>query len=148
MVKHGLGAELHAATSSCDVEASLAAWREHLREVLVSDPEGIAGGRRPAAASNIEDTFPNQKVLDAYTRPLCSASKGLRPSSPLLTVPNLPRITQLCEQYFEWATPGHISHKISMHVWPGAILRMILADITAAEALHVSLLINSRILLY
>lgn len=147
VVKHGLGAELHAATSSVDVEASLVAWRKHLREVLVSDPEGIAGGRRPAAANNIEDTFPNQEVLDAYTRPLCSAAKGPGPSSPLLTLPDLPRIAKLCGQYFEWATRT-ISRKLSVHVWPGAVLRMVLADISASDALPVRSLINSPMSLY
>lgn len=132
------------ATSSLDVEVALAAWRNRLREVLSSDPEGITGGRRPAAANHISNTFPDQDVLEAYTRPLCSLRKGPCTPEPMLTLPDLARIAKLCEQYFEWATPGNISDKFSMHVWPGAILRMILADITAAEASPVSSFILIR----
>ncbi|KAF7965283.1 hypothetical protein HWV62_44687 [Athelia sp. TMB] len=134
-VKYGLGAELHAATLSLDVQGALATWRDHLREVLASDPEGIAGGRRPTAANNIEDTFPDRVVLTAYMAPLCSPANGLHQIKPTLALPNLTCIAKLCQHYFDWATPD-MSQKLSEHVWPGTVLRMILADITAADALR------------
>ncbi|KZP10974.1 PIN domain-like protein, partial [Athelia psychrophila] len=68
-VKYGLGASLHTASLAPDIQISLAAWRERLREVLASDPDGIAGSRRPAAAANISNTFPSPEVLNAYTAP-------------------------------------------------------------------------------
>lgn len=148
VVKYGLGAELQAAASSPDNEASLATWRNRLREVLSSDPEGITGGRRPAAANHVEDTFPNREVLEAYTRPLSSPEKDPRTPEAFLSLPDLTRITKLCEEYFEWATPGKICHKITTHVWPGAILRAILADITMAKALPVSPSTNTLIYIY
>ncbi|KAF7983642.1 hypothetical protein HWV62_20588 [Athelia sp. TMB] len=134
-VKYGLGASLHAAILAPDIQIALEAWREHLQEVLALDPDGIAGNRRPTAAANINSILPSPEVFSAYATPLCSPQARSPTSEPSLTLPDLPRITRLCEELFEWATPGTTPKKVSEHIWPGVILRMILADIIMTDSL-------------
>lgn len=120
---------LFKAVSAPDSSTALAAWRAELCDVLRTDPQRHIGSLRPAAASHISDTFPTQEVLEAYTKPLSSLSDVSLTQEPVLVTPNLARIGELCERYFEWGRRDTILAKLAKHVWPGAVLRMLLEDI-------------------
>jgi len=99
------------------------------------DPQGLIGRRNPACAENVTDTFPDPDIVRSYLSPLTSLSRGK--TLPLVNgrIPDLARIGELCERYFEWATPAGILPKFHKHVWPGVVLRMIREDILKADAL-------------
>jgi hypothetical protein len=137
-VKYGLGTSLcdAARTMSCDkFRHFLIAWRDRLREVLRMDPQGLIGRRNPACAENVTDTFPDPDIVHSYLNPLTSLSHGQTLPSVNGRIPDLARLGELCERYFEWATPAGILPKFHKHVWPGVVLRMIREDILNTDAL-------------
>jgi hypothetical protein len=139
VVKYGLGTTLCAAARvNGDVEFAnfLIGWRDHLRQILQMDPRNLIGRRNPLCARNVTDAFPDVKVLHAYLNPLSSVSHGNNLSPPTSQLPDVARIGQLCERYFEWATPDEILPQFLKHVWPGVILRMILEDVLKADAVR------------
>jgi hypothetical protein len=136
VVKYGLGTSLcHAARTTGPVQFRhfLVGWREHLREVLRTDPQGLIGRRNPTCANNVTDTFPNPEVVNSYITPLTSLSRA--PALPCVNgrLPDLARLGELCERYFEWATPAEILPKFHKHIWPGVVMRMVREDILKAD---------------
>jgi hypothetical protein len=139
VVKYGLGTTLCAAArvnSDAEFASFLVGWRDQLRQILQIDPCNLIGRRNPLCARNITDTFPDVKVLHAYLNPLSSVSHGNNLPPPTSQLPDVARIGQLCERYFEWATPDEILPQFLKQVWPGVILRMILEDVLEADAVR------------
>ncbi|KAF7979241.1 hypothetical protein HWV62_43214 [Athelia sp. TMB] len=130
VVKYGLGTSLCDAMSAPDSDMALVTWRAELCNILRTDPQQHIGGRRPAAADHIGNTFPNQQTLEAYTNSMSSLSDM---QEPVLVAPNLPRIGELCERYFEWGRQDTILAKLAKHAWPGIVLRMLLTDIINSD---------------
>ncbi|KAF7983636.1 hypothetical protein HWV62_20576 [Athelia sp. TMB] len=135
VVKYGLGTSLCDAMSAPDSGMALVTWRAELCNILRTDPQQHIGGRRPAAADHIGTAFPNQQTLEAYTNSMSSLSDT---QEPVLVAPNLPRIGELCERYFEWGGRDTILDKLAKHVWPGIVLRMLLTDIINSDTTLVS----------
>jgi holliday junction resolvase YEN1 len=112
----------------------LVGWRRDLRTVLREDPENHIGRRNPASAENITDMFPDPGVVQSYIMPVTSISHAQQlPSINDKQLPDVARIGELCERYFEWATPSGILPKFLKHIWPGVVLRMVRDDILNAN---------------
>jgi hypothetical protein len=117
----------------------LVGWREDLRKVLSEDPENYIGRRNPAIGDNITNTFPDPDVVQSYLMPLTSLSRAQQlPSINDRQLPDVARISELCERYFEWATPSGILPKFLKHIWPGVVLRMVRDDILNADNMQES----------
>jgi Holliday junction resolvase YEN1 len=140
VVKYGLGTTLcNAARTMCLGQFCifLVEWRKDLREVLRTDLQHLIGRRNPACANNVTDAFPDPDVVHSYLYPLTSPSRaGPLPSIQVDLLPDLARIVELCERYFEWATPSEILPKFLKHVWPGVVLWLVREDIIAGDGMH------------
>jgi hypothetical protein len=112
----------------------LTGWREWLREVLCTDPQDLIHRRNPACAENITDAFPDPEVVYSYLSPLTSLSHAQPlPSINSQLLPDVAQIGELCEQYFEWATPADILLKFLKHIWPGVVFQMVCKDIMKTD---------------
>jgi hypothetical protein len=139
VVKYGLGTTLCAAArvnGGVEFANFLVGWRDHLRQILRMDPRNLIGRRNPLCAQNVTDAFPDVEVLHAYLNPSSSVSHGNNHPPPTSQLPDVACIGQLCERYFEWATPDEILPQFLKHVWPGVILRMILEDVRKADTVR------------
>ncbi|RXW12037.1 hypothetical protein EST38_g13819 [Candolleomyces aberdarensis] len=54
--------------------AALKQWRKILRDELANNQSGLLNSRRPSAASNVTDDFPDLKTLRLYAKPLTTGS--------------------------------------------------------------------------
>ena len=120
-------------------------WRNDLRQDLREDPQDSIGQRNPACAENVTDAFPDPTVIHSYVNPLTSLTHGHTLTPIIGRLPNLARIGELCERYFEWATPIEILPKFHRHIWPGLVLRMIQDDISNADAAQESAMHSSEV---
>ena len=74
------------------------------------------------AVAVVVDTFPQLGGLMNYAMPLTSRTLGGPPNTSQSWVPcapDLPRIGQLCKQYFRWRTCDTISKKFHTQIWDG-----------------------------
>jgi hypothetical protein len=53
-------------------------------------------------------------------------------------LPDVTRISELCEYYFKWVTPSVILPKFLKHIWPGVVLQMVHDDILNANNMQES----------
>ena len=135
-MQYGLGTSLCHATRTMAAnpfQDFLNGWRNDLRTVLREDPQGYIGRQNPACAENVTDTFPDPTVIYSYVNPLTSLTHGHALTPIIGRLPNLARIGELCERYFEWATPIEILPKFHQHIWSGLVLKMIQDDISNAD---------------
>lgn len=122
-----------------DLQTTLDDWRQQLRTILATDPQGFIGR---TSAIDVPDTFPKLAVVEQYIKPVTSRSLGRVFPTVMNAVPDVARIGELCERYFEWGTADEIVARFEENIWPGTILRMILHDVR-----HVSYLCCSGTLL-
>jgi Holliday junction resolvase YEN1 len=111
-------------------------WRNQLREVLRLDPQNLIGQRNSMCAKNISNAFPDPEVIYSYLDPLTSLSCGQTLPVANGKPTDIAQIGELCERYFEWATPADILPKFLEHIWPGVVLTRIREDIMMADNMH------------
>ncbi|EED81098.1 predicted protein, partial [Postia placenta Mad-698-R] len=103
-------------------------WRNNLRTELRTNSQGHIGRKNPSLAKSIPDDFPNMEVLLSYTNPVTTEAKGVK--SKNLTInwekePDLGKIAELCELYFEWGVKEIIIKRFRTVLWPAAVLRIL-----------------------
>ena len=133
LAKYGLGDSLlDAAKMHHDDEAKLADflndWREELRTLLHTDPDGYIGRRSTSIAKNIHNNFPIPQVILAYTHPLTSWSRGgsgVAAVPPIhLREPDIHGLALFCTRHFGW-DPNTLHAKFKSVVWEGACVKML-----------------------
>ncbi|OBZ73129.1 Flap endonuclease GEN 1 [Grifola frondosa] len=130
---YGLGTDLFEATVSLEDAALtlfLHGWRNNLRWLLCSDPNGYLGRRHVALASTIPDTFPTVDILRAYVYPATSSPEALLDVGFCGAISfDLARLARTCEQYFTWGdNVTNLLKKFEKMVWPGVVLRLLMAE--------------------
>ncbi|OBZ78714.1 Flap endonuclease GEN 1 [Grifola frondosa] len=105
-------------------------WRNNLRWLLCSDPNGYLGRRHVALASTIPDTFPTVDILRAYVYPATSSPEALLDVGFCGAISfDLARLARTCEQYFTWGdNVTNLLKKFEKMVWPGVVLRLLMAE--------------------
>ncbi|KIL64181.1 hypothetical protein M378DRAFT_639247 [Amanita muscaria Koide BX008] len=103
-----------------ELETYLGTWRARLHR-------SVTRLGYLAVAAEIGDTFPPIEAVIALSNPVSSLTYG----PPMTTAclprpPNLARLGQLLEEYFDWATPAGIIAKLDVHVWKGTCIRRLL----------------------
>ncbi|KAF9224643.1 hypothetical protein BS17DRAFT_880019 [Gyrodon lividus] len=105
-------------------------WRNDLRRVLDTDPDGFLGRKYTKLAGMIPDSFHDYSVLELYTKPLTifsSCSDGLVGGwCPYLIEsrqPCLGMLATLCKWQFGWTDETTVA-KMRATVWEGAAVRL------------------------
>ncbi|CCM02117.1 uncharacterized protein FIBRA_04194 [Fibroporia radiculosa] len=103
-------------------------WREELRVELRTNARGLIGKKYPSLAKSIPSDFPDIEVLLNYTDPITSESNSTRPKKIFIDwekEPDLGKIAELCELYFEWGVKEIIIKRFRTVLWPAAVLRIL-----------------------
>jgi Holliday junction resolvase YEN1 len=103
-------------------------WREELRTLLRTDPDGHIGRRCVAIADKVDKSFPDCHVVLAYTQPTTSWSHDGSGADAMPTThmqkPDLHGLASFCTRRFGWG-PQTLHEKFKHVVWDGACLRML-----------------------
>jgi holliday junction resolvase YEN1 len=103
-------------------------WRHEVKHELKTNSRNIIGKKFVALANSLPSSFPSIEVLNSYVNPVTSASLG-RPFNPgdirWDKEPDISKIAQTCEQYFEWGYREAIVKRFRTVIWPGAVLRIL-----------------------
>jgi hypothetical protein len=107
--------------------AALQEWREVLRGELADNRSGLLNSRRPSAASNVTDDFPDLATLHLYAKPLTTGSAIAPTTYPHLELctPDTGRLTVVASRMFNWDLFA-IVRRLSSSVWTGSCLRELL----------------------
>ncbi|KIJ05098.1 hypothetical protein PAXINDRAFT_122459, partial [Paxillus involutus ATCC 200175] len=105
-------------------------WRNDLRHVLETDPDGLLGRKYTKLASMIPDSFPNPAMLQSYASPLTTFSVGSgNPAGSLCPYliesqqPDLGALATFCDRHFGWKGDAIVT-KMRVTVWEGATVRL------------------------
>jgi len=135
-IAHGLakcrfGDSLYDAASTlprCELQEFLSNWRKDLRQELLTNSQGHLGRKHVALARSVPDDFPDIDILLSYTNPItsetqCRATDGLRHTWK--KEPDLGKLANICELYFEWGVKETIIKRFRTIIWPSMVLRIL-----------------------
>ena len=129
-MQSGLGRGLFAAVQSSsneeDIQPFLHAWRQQLQHELSVDPSHTLGRRCIQVANSVNDRFPPWQAMANYVRPIMAQHPNGVPAAWIPHLPDITKITRLCERLFTWGTKAGIQAKLAELVWPGACTRRLL----------------------
>ena len=137
LANNGFGESLcNAAQSLSSIEFSdyLFEWRKGVRSFLRTDPVRSMGARHPALASSMSDSFPNPDIINLYLSPLTSSKEDISNLHLDGGLPDVVRITQLCELYFSWGAPDAILSKFENGVFHALLMAALRDEIGKQEA--------------
>ncbi|VDB85331.1 unnamed protein product [Peniophora sp. CBMAI 1063] len=127
----GFGDELFDAVqtrSRDDLPAFLVGWNSRLREELKTNSKGMLDKRMLKLAREWPKKFPDLEVLYLYTDPVTSKTdaSARRTHTPLewKKEPDLSKIANVCEMYFEWGFEEVIIKRFRTVLWNGAVQRV------------------------
>ena len=114
----------------------LCGWRDMLRHVLATDPDGFIGRNHAVLANSIDVSFPNVDVLRQYVYPLTTfstrdhsgpggsvATDSGAPSHDVHSrQPCLGTLVTFCARQFRWDGDTVIA-KMRSVIWEGACVR-------------------------
>ena len=131
LAKCGFGDSLYEAALTNprrDLLNFLKDWREDLRHELRTNSQGHLGRKYVALAKNVPDSFPDIDILLSYTNPITSETESS--ARNLLSItwdrePDLGRLANICELYFEWGVKPIILKRFRTVIWPSAVLRVL-----------------------
>ncbi|KAH6886078.1 hypothetical protein BKA70DRAFT_1123320 [Coprinopsis sp. MPI-PUGE-AT-0042] len=129
----GFGDSLYQAAlnlEGANLDNFLEDWRYELKHELKTNSRGIIGKKFGALASSLPSSFPPVAVLQSYVKPVTSESASMgEPCKPQDIrwdkEPNISKIAETCELFFEWGYKEAILKRFRTIIWPGAALRII-----------------------
>jgi Holliday junction resolvase YEN1 len=139
LAKCGFGDSLYEAAltrSRQDLSEFLLTWREELRHELLTNSQGIVGKKHVALARSIPDDFPNIDIVLSYTNPITSETEGRAMNNFTLTwskEPDLGKLANICELYFEWGVKDIIIKRFRTVIWPSTVLRIMRRRVLDAD---------------
>ncbi|KAF8966955.1 hypothetical protein BDZ97DRAFT_1806082 [Flammula alnicola] len=131
LAKCGFGDSLYEAANNLDrhqLAEFLVAWRNELRQELRTNSRGHIGRKQVALAKSIPEEFPDVDILLSYVRPITSESMGRESNNIQLTwskEPNLAKLAETCEFYFEWGYREAIIKRFRTVMWHSIVLRIL-----------------------
>jgi hypothetical protein len=111
---------------------SLRLWRDELRKTIALYKDLLKNQYKNISRVTVGDTFPSVTAVDQYVNPVTSNwsdnSTAARPdlSHWIPRVPDLRRLSGLCERCFNWGTQTGIAGIFQKHVWPGTCSRALI----------------------
>ncbi|KAJ8514754.1 hypothetical protein ONZ45_g7739 [Pleurotus djamor] len=111
-------------------------WRTELCHELRTDARGFLGKKYVALSKKIPDTFPNLEVLESYVKPITSEKLGraIELNQPMwVKEPDLGKLAETCEFYFEWGYREAIIKRFRTVIWPSVVLRILRRSVLDAE---------------
>ncbi|KAL0952086.1 hypothetical protein HGRIS_008722 [Hohenbuehelia grisea] len=142
LARCGFGDSLYEAArniSRSQLPGFLVNWRNELRRELKTDSKGHLGRKYVSLSSSVPDEFPNIDVLLSYVNPITSESMGRTVESAAdglrwAREPDLGKIAETCEFYFEWGYKEAIIKRFRTVIWPSVVLRILRRSVLNAEA--------------
>ncbi|KAF8901075.1 hypothetical protein CPB84DRAFT_1680152 [Gymnopilus junonius] len=131
LAKCGFGDSLYEAARALDCQdlpEFLVAWRHELRQELRTNSKGLLGRKQVALANSIPESFPDIDILLSYVNPITSESMGRDSNNTRLTwskEPDLAKLAEACEFYFEWGYKEAIIKRFRTIMWPPIVLRIL-----------------------
>ncbi|KAF9477457.1 hypothetical protein BDN70DRAFT_881151 [Pholiota conissans] len=153
LAKCGFGDSLYEAARTLDREdlsEYLVMWRQELRDELRTNSKGRLGRKQGALAKSIPEDFPNIDVLLSYVCPITSESMGRESNNLKLTwskEPNLAKLAETCEFYFEWGYKEAIIKRFRTVIWHSIVLRILrraVLDLDEKSSVHTSVFATPR----
>ncbi|KAJ7630345.1 hypothetical protein FB45DRAFT_915247 [Roridomyces roridus] len=140
LVRYGFGKSLYEAGKNLprdQLPAFLHTWRKEVKHELLNDTLDYIGSNRRALAASLPDTFPDIDILLYYINPLTSESAG-RSADHLKKPtwdkePDLGKLAETCESYFEWGYRDIIVKRFRTVIWPGAVQRILRRGVLEIE---------------
>ncbi|KAF4604507.1 hypothetical protein EYR40_003281 [Pleurotus pulmonarius] len=139
LARAGFGESLYQAAQNLpqrDLIHFLDNWRNELRHELRTNSQGYLGKKFAALSKSITDDFPNLEVLDSYVNPITSESMGrtIEMNRPRWDKdPDLGKLAETCEFYFEWGYKEAIVKRFRTVIWPSVTLRILRRAVLVAE---------------
>ncbi|KAF9495593.1 hypothetical protein BDN71DRAFT_858492 [Pleurotus eryngii] len=139
LARAGFGESLYQAAqnlSQQDLIHFLDDWRNELRHELRTNSQGYLGKKFVALSKSITNDFPNLEVLDSYVNPITSESMGrtIEMNRPRWEKdPDLGKLAETCEFYFEWGYKEAIVKRFRTVIWPSVTLRILRRAVLVAE---------------
>ncbi|KAI0031029.1 PIN domain-like protein, partial [Vararia minispora EC-137] len=109
------------------LQAFLSEWRNAIRQELRTNSRGYLPRKQATLSQNFPEDFPDIEVLYLYTNPVTSATDPsarrthIPPTWP--RDPDVGKIANLCELYFEWGIKEIIIKRFRTVLWDGVVLR-------------------------
>ncbi len=143
LAKCGFGDSLYQAARTLDrddLAEFLVTWRHEMRQELRTDSQKIIGRKLVALSKAIPEDFPDIDILLSYVCPITSESMGRESNNAKLTwgkEPNVAKIAETCEFYFEWGYKEAIIKRFRTVIWHSIVLRILrraVLDLDAKKA--------------
>lgn len=83
-------------------------WREEVRQFIIKNADGKFGANPTRLADKITNNFPNMAALQCYVSPVVSPLSLIESLGADTALPDIIKLTRLCELYFDWAAPDTI----------------------------------------
>ncbi|KJA13315.1 hypothetical protein HYPSUDRAFT_195818 [Hypholoma sublateritium FD-334 SS-4] len=131
LAKCGFGDSLYQAARTLDrddLAGFLVTWRHEMRQELRTDSQKIIGRKLVALSKAIPEDFPDIDILLSYVNPITSESMGRESNNSKLTwskEPNVAKIAETCEFYFEWGYKEAIIKRFRTVIWHSIVLRIL-----------------------
>jgi holliday junction resolvase YEN1 len=111
-------------------------WRDDLRQELRSNSQGHLRGKNVALAKCVPEDFPDIDILLSYANPITSETEGRTKHHHAVTwdkEPDLKKLANICELYFEWGVKPLIIKRFRTVIWPPFILRILRRAVVDAD---------------
>lgn len=114
----------HSARSltSSEFNAFLNQWQQDLQHLLHCNSHRSLSSRHPILVDAVLNDFPNPVIVKLYTNPLVTSSEAHEYLDLTYRVPNILRITQQCQQQFDWGMPGDSVEKFESMILPSLLM--------------------------
>jgi len=139
LARCGFGDSLYQAALThprSELQVFLREWREGLRRELRTNSQGHLGRKNLALAKCVPDDFPDVEILLSYTNPVISETQGRTKDQLPITWdkdPDLGKLANICELYFEWGVKPIIMKRFRTIIWPSAVLRILRRAVLTAD---------------
>jgi Holliday junction resolvase YEN1 len=139
LAKCGFGDSLFQAASTLsrqELSDYLIVWREQLRHELLTNSQGILGKKFASLANSVPNDFPDIDIVLSYTDPITSETEGRAMNNFKITwskEPDLGKLANICELYFEWGVKDIIIKRFRTVIWPSAVLRIMRRRVLDAD---------------
>ncbi|KAM6489713.1 PIN domain-like protein [Amanita muscaria] len=112
------------------LDYSLRSWRNELRKVIALYKDLLKQQFKTIGQISVGEAFPSVTAVDQYVNPVTSCddnvAAGPDASCWIPRIPDLNRLSGLCERCFNWGTQKGIEGMFRKHVWPGTCVRALL----------------------
>lgn len=102
-----------------------AGFRAGIQQELATNSRGFFASRYEKLSERLPESFPNQQILDIYSRSQKSSAFGHCVGEWKHREPSISHLAKFGQENFEWNTEERLKREMSSNIWEGAFLQML-----------------------